>query len=393
MIHELEKQIAEINDYLLEVRMHLHMYPELGKEEYKTQAYIIDNLYKMGILNVKKSAGTGVVALIEGSQPGKTIGLRADIDALPISDQKDVAYKSQVEGKMHACGHDAHTAILLGVAKIINDNKHLLHGNVKLFFQPAEETVGGALEMINEGHLEEPYVDYVLGLHVDSSLKVGKIALKDGCVNASGDEFIIKVNGKAAHAASSENGIDAILIASHIVSAIYTINSRNVNSFNSAVINIGKIQGGFAPNVVAEEVIIEGTIRTLNKENRQTIINRLTEITKSIPTSFGGVGKIDIIPSYNSLYNDELVTNKVRQNAISVLGQENVKAIELPSMGLEDFAYFAKHRPSCFFNLGAGDGKKNLIAHNGYFDIDMNALKIGVLLQVTNILNLLKEDR
>lgn len=392
MIHELKRQIDEINDYLLKVRMHLHMYPELGKEEYKTQAYIIDNLYKMGILDVKKSAGTGVVAFIEGDHPGKTIGLRAEIDALPIIDQKDVSYKSQVKGKMHASGHDAHIAILLGVAKIINDNKHSLSGNVKLFFQPAEETVGGASEMIDEGHLDDSYVDYVLGLHVDTSLLTGKIALKNGCVNASGDDFIIKVKGRASHAASSQQGADAILIASHIIGAIYSICSRNINSFDSVVINVGKITGGYASNVVAEEVMIEGTIRTLSTENRQTVITRLTEITESIPLAFGGIGLIDIVPSYTFLINDELITRKVRQNAISILGQENVEEIALPSMNLEDFAYFANQRPSCFFNLGAGDGQSKNNSHNGFFDIDMNALKLGVLLQVTNILNLLKEE-
>lgn len=392
MIQELKRQIDEINDYLLEVRMHLHMYPELGKEEYKTQAYIIDNLYKMGILDVKKSAGTGVVAFIEGEIPGKTIGLRAEMDALPIIDQKDVSYKSQVKGKMHASGHDAHIAILLGVAKIINDNKHSLSGNVKLFFQPAEETVGGALEMIGEGHLDVPYVDYALGLHVDSSLLTGKIAFKKGCVNASGTEFIIRVKGKASHTASSQHGVDAILIASHIICAIYSISSRNINSFDSVVINVGKITGGYASNVVAEEATIEGTIRTLTEENRQTVIARLTEITESIPLAFGGSGLIDIVSSYTFLNNDEFITEKVRQNAISILGHENVEEIALPSMSIDDFAYFANQRPSCFFNLGAGDGQSKIYPHNGFFDIDMNALKLGVLIQVTNILNLLKEE-
>lgn len=393
MIEEYKKQIDDIYSYLVDVRTHLHMYPELGKEEYKTQSFIIDQLYKEGILDVKKSAGTGVVALIKGEYPGRTIGLRADIDALPIKDLKEVTYKSKVEGKMHACGHDAHTAILLGVAKILNSNKNRLHGNVKLFFQPAEETVGGAEDMINEGHLEDPYVDYVLGLHVDSTLPTGKISLRSGYVNASGDEFIIRVKGKATHAARPQNGVDAILIGTKIIDAIYSIISRNINSFNSVVINVGKVEGGFAPNVVAEDFRIEGTIRTLNPEDKRQVLVRLNEIVDNIPKAFGGLATLEIIPSYIALYNDDLLTSKVRQSAIKVLGSENVENIELPSMGLEDFAYFAKQRPSCFFNLGSGNEKINAKAHNGYFDIDMESLKVGVLLQVMNVVYLLAEDK
>jgi len=385
------RQAQEILPWLVEVRRDFHSYPEFGMEEFRTKEKICAYLDEMGIPYKAGIANTGVVGLIQGEQDGKTIALRADMDALPILEQNDVPYKSTIDGKMHACGHDAHMTVLLGAAKLLNQHKHLLKGNVKLLFQPAEETVGGAEPMIKEGALENPKVDAVFGLHVDTDIPVGKIGVKYGQMNASSDTITIKVKGQNAHGAYAYMGKDAIVIAAQVISALQTIVSRGVDARESAVVSLGTIHGGTQGNIVADEVKLVGTVRTLTPAIRQTVLQKLEETVTYVARGMGGEAVLTVEPGYTSLINDDDMVNIVKACGETLIGQENVKILSKPSLGVEDFAFFAKEVPGAFFRLGVRNEEKGIIhdVHTPLFNIDENSLKIGVAMQVTNVLRFL----
>lgn len=393
MLLELIKhQTKTIENEVKTIRNLLHMNPELGGEEFQTQQLIIEYLSKIGVDEIRKCADTGVVGTIYGSAPGKCVGIRADIDALPIQELNDVEYKSQKPGKMHACGHDAHTAVLLGAAKVFCELRPYFQGAVKLLFQPAEESFGGAERMIKEGCLENPHVDYIIGLHVDSSIETGHVLYKYGVMQAMSSSLEIKVRGKGCHAAHPETGVDAIVIASKIIDGLQTIVSRNLSAFDAAVITIGKINGGTVSNAVAEEVTMRGTIRTLSEEVTKFVSQRVVDLVKGIATGYGGSAEVTITPGYIPLINNDDLVTLFKGLAEEVLGKDKVHDKVYPSLGVEDFAYFAKERPSCFYNLGVANYLKKITApgHNGYFDVDPDALAYGVILHTVTALELLK---
>ncbi len=389
---DIKKRVEEIYEELVRIRRDLHMHPELGMEEYETSSKICEYLDEWGIPYEKGIANTGVVGIIRGKQNGKTVGLRADIDALPINEENKIEYKSLYNGKMHACGHDAHTTILLGTAKILKEMEDELAGNIKLFFQPAEETVGGALPMIKEGCLQNPKVDFVLGLHVMPYIETGTVELKYGKLNASSDEVIINITGKTGHGAYPEEGIDAIMIAGHVIVALQTLVSRNISPLNSLVLSLGKIRGGVKENVIADKVTISGTLRSLDMDTRLYAKERIKSIVENVSLSFGGKGEAKFNEGYEPLINDSEIIDVVKETVEKTLGKDKIVYKEAPSLGVEDFSYFSNRVKGAFYHLGCGDIKNGLTEslHNSKFNIDENCLKIGVLLQVENTLALLK---
>lgn len=386
--------VNDIKGELINIRRDFHMNPELGECEFRTMNKICEYLDAWGIEYEKGIADTGVVALIRGSKNGKTIGIRADMDALPIKEANDVSYKSATEGVMHACGHDAHMTVALGAAKIFKSMESELNGNIKFFFQPAEETVGGARRMIADGCLKNPDVDYVIGLHVDPGVDTGKISLKYGKMMASSDEVVIIVRGKSTHGASPHEGTDPLIIASNIVLSLQSVVSRNIDPSNSAVLTIGSIHGGTKCNIIPDEVVMNGIIRTLDQNTRDFIKARVKEIVENISAGYGGEGEVVFNESYGSLINDSATVDIVRNVAESILGGDNVIIDEFPSMGTEDFSYFSNSVKSCFLNLGCRNEKKDVKypLHSSRFDIDEDCLVTGVMLQTANALELLMQN-
>ena len=389
-VNEINMAVENLREEIIALRRQLHMYPELGNEEYQTIETICQYLKKYNIEYKSGSSATGVVGIIRGKLSQKTIALRADIDALPIEEKTNIPYKSVNKGIMHACGHDIHTAILLGTAKILSEMRESLDGNVKLFFQPAEETTGGAKRMIDEGCMENPKVEHVLGIHVNPHLEVGKIELKSGKLYAGSDMFKIIVSGKASHGASPDKGVDAILIAANIVIALQSIISRSISPVESAVVTIGSINGGVKENIIADKVELSGIMRTLDEETRSFTKNKIRAIVEGIASAMGGSARLEITESYPPLINDKALTLKLKENMINIIGSENVIDKEFPNMGAEDFSYFAKSVPSCFFEIGVKQPDMEAIdLHNEYFYPDEEAIFEGIRLQVSNVLSLL----
>lgn len=378
------EEANRIKDELITIRRDLHEHPELGFEEKRTSEKIKEFLTKEGIPYVEV-AKTGVCGIIKGEKKdnNRVIGLRADMDALPIQDKKVCSYSSKVPGKMHACGHDAHTTILLGVARILNKNKRLFGGCVKLFFEPAEETVGGAPFMIKEGVLENPTVDAIVGLHVTEDLDYGKIRIKSDVVNAASNPYKIKIKGRGGHGAAPHTTIDPIVIASNVVMALQTIVSREIAPVNPSVITVGSINGGTAQNVIPEEVEITGIIRTLTKEDREYVVRRFKELVTGICRGMRGECYIYIEEGYPCLYNNATMVERVKYVGKELLGVENVVEQKHPSMGVESFAFFAMERTSAFYYLGTGNKIKETdkAAHSNLFDIDEDAIPLGVAMQ------------
>ena len=366
--------------HMINLRETIHMYPEDGFSEFTTSKIIIEELEKLGIKVQKNVAKTGVVGLIEGKYPGKTVLLRADMDALKIQEQADVEYKSKIDGMMHACGHDGHVAGLLGAAMILNELKDNLHGNVKLVFQPAEERDGGALPMIEEGVLENPKVDAAFAAHLWGYLNEGEVHLKEGPMMASPDIFNIKVIGKGGHGAVPQESIDPIVITCQIVNSLQTIVSRKINPLDPVVITCGRIQGGDCHNVIPNEVELEGTIRTFNEETRNWVPKVMEDLIRGITTSQGAAYEFKYEPKYPALINDKYMTSFAKESLKKVVGEENVFDLKEPNMGGEDFAYFALKVPSAFIFVGIANNKSEpVIHHNPYFKWDSK--NVGILAQ------------
>jgi len=363
------------------IRRHIHAHPELSYEEYETAKFVAAELRKLGLDPVEGVAETGVTALIEGKNPSaKTVALRADMDALPIVEVNDVPYKSQNEGVMHACGHDVHTASLLGTARILTELKDQFEGTVKLVFQPGEEkNPGGASLMIKAGVLENPRPARMLGQHVMPFIPTGKVGFRSGMYMASADEIYLTVKGKGGHAALPERVIDPILIASHIVVALQQIISRNANPKSPSVLSFGAINGGSATNIIPEEVKLKGTFRALNEDWRFDAHKRIRKMAEGIAEGMGGSCDVNISVGYPFLTNDPDTTEQARQAATDYLGSENIVDLDL-WMGAEDFAYYSHEVPSCFYRLGTGNEAKNTThgVHTPYFNIDEDALEIGI---------------
>ncbi|MCO5230885.1 MAG: M20 family metallopeptidase [Chitinophagales bacterium] len=376
----IQQKINEIEDELIAIRRYLHAHPELSFHEEQTMLFISNQLTKMGIPHQTHIGGYGIVGIIEGKNPSsKTIALRGDIDALPILEQNNVAYKSINTGVMHACGHDVHTTNVLGAAKILNEIRDSFEGTIKLIFQPAEEKLpGGASLMIKDGVLKNPDVETVVGQHVLPQLEAGKIGVKAGEYMASVDEIYITVKGKGGHGAQPNLVIDPILAASQIVVALQQINSRNANPITPTVLTIGKFIGNGATNVIPSEVIMEGTLRTFDKSWRTTAHQHIQNIIDGIALATGTEINLRIEHGYPHLYNDENLTANVIEWAKRYLGEQNVEILPI-RMTSEDFAYYSHLVPSCFYRLGTGNIEKGITSsiHTSTFDIDESALKVG----------------
>lgn len=381
------QNIEKNNQWFINTRRELHKIPELDFELPKTVAYVTSLLDEMGLTYKTGVGKSGIVVDIEGKNKDITIALRADMDALPILECGNKEYSSTISGHMHACGHDVHTAILLGVAKTISENRDSLPCNVRLLFQPAEETTGGALPMIEDGCLKG--VDAIFGLHVDPTIECGVIGIKYGAYCASSTDVIIEVEGKSCHGAYPSQGVDAIVATCGIVTNLQSVISRNIDSRDSAVLSFGKIIGGEKENIVAQNVRVSGTLRTLSPEIKNKVKERVKEMVEFTAKGYGATGKVTYRDSYTALINHDEYIDIVKENGKELLGDSGIYVKTLANMGVEDFAYFVEKIPGAFFNLGVGNKKKGITAplHNDKFDIDEDSLKIGVTLQIFNILS------
>lgn len=380
--------------WMVEIRRDLHRHPELGLEEHRTSARVRERLDELGIPHVDGLAGTGVLGTIRGGRTpeGRVVALRADLDALPLHDAKEVSYRSQVPGRMHACGHDGHTAILLGAARLLAERAGQLAGTVKLIFQPAEETVGGARLLVEAGVLENPRVEAIFGLHVDPGLDVGWVGLRYGQRNASSDNVAITVHGRSSHGAYPAVGVDAIVAAAHVVTALQTVVSRNVDARNSAVLTLGTIEGGTQGNIVAGRVRMVGTVRTLDPAIRELVLRRVREVAEGVAAGLGARAEVEIEPSYDPVINDNAMVEVVRASAVRLLGEERLVVFERPNMGVEDFGFYLTRVPGAFFSLGVRNREAGIVhpVHNERFDLDEEGLAYGAALQVLNVLGILE---
>ncbi len=375
------KQLAK--DYAAEVvanRRYLHINPELSFQEYSTAKFVAQKLKNIGLNPQEGIANTGVVAIIEGRNPSsKVIGLRADMDALPIFEKNDVPYKSQNEGVMHACGHDAHTSSLLGTAKILHQLREDFEGTIKLIFQPAEEKApGGASIMIKEGVLENPSLTSMLGQHVAPNIPVGKIGFREGMYMASTDEVYMTIKGKGGHGAMPDQLIDPVLIASHVIVSLQQIISRNRKPANPSVLSFGRFIADGVTNVIPNEVTIQGTFRCMDEEWREDGLRRMKKMAEGITEAMGGVCEFEIVKGYPFLKNHPELTRRIKAEATTFMGQENVIDLDLWMAG-EDFAFYSQVVDSCFYRLGTRNEARGIISgvHTPTFDIDEAALEIG----------------
>src|SRR6056297_343781 len=371
------KKTSELKDEVIRLRRWLHQHPEPGFEETETSQFIKDYLQKHEI-EFRSSYKTAVIAEIDTKREGKTVALRADIDALPIKEENDVSYKSQNEGYMHACGHDSHTAILLATARFIKENIDKYNGKIRFLFQPAEESPpGGAAPMIEDGALEG--VDYVYGLHNNPEIDPGAISVIDGPMMAAADRVEIKVIGEGGHGASPHQTIDPVVIASQVINNLQVIVSRNLNPQDAAVVTIGVINGGFRFNVIAPEVSLDGTVRTLLPETREKVKNRIEEIVANTVKAHGASYEMKYTYGYPPLINVKENMDIVRSVGKEVLGEDNVIELPYASMGGEDFSYFITEKPGAFFRLGIKQyDKKQYPLHNAKFDMDESGLEYGI---------------
>jgi amidohydrolase len=378
---------------VVKIRRYLHAHPELSKEEIKTMDFIGGKLREYGIPYKDHIGGFGLVGMIHGNHPEiACIALRADMDALPVTETNEVGYKSTNPGVMHACGHDVHMACLLGAARILNGLKDQFNGTVKLFFQPSEETFpGGAIQMMRDGAMENPKPSVVIGQHVFPFLPSGQVGFCPGKFMASTDELYITVKGKGGHGARPQTTVDPVLIASHIVVALQQIVSRNANPLVPSVVTVGRFIAEGRTNVIPETARLEGTIRTFDEEWRSEIHKIIRRLAGSTAEAMGGSCEIRIDRGYPYLFNNEELTQKLISLSGEYLGENNVKPMQ-PKMGAEDFSYFAREAPACFYDLGIawpdkGDGP-NL--HSAGFNVDETAIKPGMGLMAwlaVNVLN------
>ena len=379
MENGIRERIFEMKDWLVQIRRTIHMHPELMYEEEKTALLVGEWLENFGMEVKKGVAKTGVVGLLRGAKEGKTVAIRADMDALPIEEANPVPYASKIKGKMHACGHDAHTAILLGVAKFFSSMRDQLHGNIKWIFQPAEEGGAGGKLMTEEGVLENPRVDAIFGAHVFPDLSTGKIGIHEREGLAATDRVIIKLIGKGGHGAYPHLSRDPILAAGHLITQIHSIVSRNISPLDNAVISLGKISGGTAFNIIPDAVEILGTVRSLTQEVREQLKEKLEQVSQGIARSFGLDCQFVFDYGYPALVNDPQMSHLIASACGKAIGKENVEFIR-PSMGGEDFAYYLEKVPGSFFRLGCRNEKKGMIHpfHNSRFDLDEDVLPFGV---------------
>ena len=387
-----EDDFQNIEDKVIDWRRDLHENPELSNREFETAKKIAAHLKSLGIETTTEIAKTGVVGILKGDKPGKTLALRADIDALPVKEKNDLEFKStktteflgSQTGVMHACGHDTHTAILMGVAEILSTHKDKINGTVKFIFQPAEEgpppgEEGGAALMIKEGVLENPDVDAIFGLHINAATPVGTIKYKPEGTMAAVERFVINVQGKQAHGSAPWSGVDPILISAKIIDGLQTIISRNADLTESAsVITVGKITSGVRFNIIPETAELIGTVRTLDPENKKVILSRMRELVPTIAQAYGGSATIDIQNNTAITFNDVALTQQMLPTLENVAGKENVNLMKATTGG-EDFSFFQEKVPGFYFFLGGRpENAEPTRHHTPDFFIDESGLLLGV---------------
>jgi hippurate hydrolase len=386
--------INQMQEEMKEWRQDLHRIPEIGLEEYETSAYIKDKLRLWNIQFKEGYSNTGIIAWIEGSKGNnkKSIGLRADFDALPMPEKNEFKHKSTKDGMMHACGHDGHTTMLLGAAKYLSENNNF-DGIVHFIFQPGEEGFAGGKKMIEDGMFEDFNIQEVYALHNWPDLPLGTIALNSGPMMAAVDEFDITVKGKGGHAAMPQLAIDPIVIASQIVIAIQTIISRSINPVDKALISITKIHGGTAYNVIDDEVKLSGTIRTFNPETRSFIEIKMKEISEGMARAQGeGVSiEVDLVNKYPATINSKKESEFAASVAKKVVGEKNVITNIDPCMGGEDFSYLLEKKPGSYLYIGQGDDNHNAHLHTTKYDFNDNLLPLGVNFWVNLVKNYFEE--
>ncbi len=375
------KKIAKaIHGNVIADRRHLHQHPELSFQEIETQKFVEQQLRTIGINDFERIANTGIVALIKGKNPTKkTVALRGDMDALPITEENKTEYTSQNIGVMHACGHDVHTSSLLGAAAILFQLKEEFEGTIKLIFQPGEEKLpGGASLMIKENVLKNPDVNNIIGQHVMPQLPAGKVGFRGGLYMASTDELYVKVIGKGGHGAMPHLNIDPVLISAHIITSLQQIVSRNASPIIPTVLSFGKVIANGATNVIPNEVYMEGTFRTLDENWRAEAHIKMKQMAEMIAESMGGKCEFEIRKGYPFLKNDIELTARSKKYAQEYLGNENVVDLDI-WMAAEDFSYFTQELPACFYRLGTRNEERGIISsvHTPTFDIDESALEIG----------------
>ena len=376
------EECKKLQEELVRMRRELHQIPEVGDVLPETRSYVEGKLKEYGIPLTENSHDSGLIAVIKGGKPGKTLALRADMDALPITEENEVDYKSRHKGAMHACGHDTHMAMLLGAAKVLNEHKDELCGNVKLFFQTNEEGSRGAERMVNDGCMDD--VDAVFGTHIgcilSKDLPSGTVVAVPGCCMASFDKFVIKVKGTGCHGSTPEKGVDPINIAAHIVINLQEVLAREIAAVKPAVLTIGKFNAGVAYNVIPSEVVIEGTIRALEEDVRQELARRIGEISKATAETFRGSAEYEMIWGAPPVVNDDKMAELAADCARDVLGADMVvDHIAAPNMGGEDFAYYLMKKPGAFMFLSSADPKKHTDVphHNPRFNVDEDVLWEG----------------
>lgn len=393
MNERLDKIIEKHLDDIVEIRRDIHQNPEIGMQEVRTSRLVKNELEKLG-LEVKDEIGKmGVVGLLRGKGQGKTLLLRADMDCLPMDELTDLEFKSKVPGMMHACGHDVHTAILLGVARVLSELKDEINGNVKFVFQPAEEAnpTGGARYMIEDGVLEDPKVDAAIALHV-WNLPVGKVGIRTSTMMAQSDRVFITVKGKSSHASQPQAGVDAIVAAGQIISSLQTVVSRNIDPMENAVFTIGTIHGGNRYNVVCDKVVLEGTVRTFKPEISSLMPEKIKEVAINVARGLGCECDVEYINGYSAVINNEDLANELIESFRDVLGEENVLIPNHPASGGEDFSEFTKKVPSVYYWLGIeseiNKGKTTL--HNPNLIVDEKSIPVGIKTMVQASLDFLK---
>lgn len=382
-----QKRLQNIMPHVFEIRRYLHQHPELSGQEANTQQLLMKELESLGIEVYTFQGCHGVMGVLRNGE-GCCVAIRADMDALPVQEPDSLPYASCVPGVMHACGHDAHMALALGSAMWLSQNRDKWQGTVKWLFEPAEETFGGGRLMVEQGCMENPKVDCVFGQHMNPRYEAGSFFAKPGFVSGSSDEVRIRVTGKPCHGAYPEAGVDAIVIAAQVISALQTLVSRSISPFDPAVLTLGTIQGGTANNIVCGEVNAVGTLRTLSADTRARLREGILRTAQGIASAMGGTADVRITPGYGAVYNDDAYYARMEAIAEDILGREKIVHREAPSLGVESFCYFLKDTPGVYYDLGSGVGTA---LHTSTFCVDEACLLPGVALQCAYALELLRK--
>ena len=386
---ELKNRIDAVLDHVIRHRRWLHTHPELSGQEKETSAYIASALREIGLIPTENIGGYGVAAVIHGSADGKCVGLRADFDALSIQEQTGLPFASGHPGICHACGHDMHTAMLLGAAEVLNSMKDSFAGSVKLIFQPSEENAAasGAKQMIADGILENPHVDVIFAQHVSPSYPTGSIALNSGAMSASSDRFFITVGGKSSHGSAPESGVDAVVIGAQVITALQSIVARNVSPLDSAVLTIGKVTAGSRYNIIAEECVMEGTCRTLDPKVQERLPARMEAIIKGVAEGMGGTYNFEYVKGFIPTMNAPDACALVQRTAQRLMGHDRVIVPDKTAMTGEDFSFYLREIPGAFYWLGCQkEGEPFYPLHSDHFSPDEAAMKTGLEVMLSSAL-------